>query len=257
MKERSLFACRPALTAILLFILGIFISLSFPISYSFPLILLLINLFALTVFYLKGNMRAAAYLAATMVIVLGWYLTKLQSGPFAANHIENLANQGGRVELVGKVVDEPDIRNDRTYLVIEADSLYRNRIWIPTFGRLRAKINDGGLRYQHADIVKLNGFLYQPEGPRNPGSFDYKAYLRNKEIFAAISVAGPDQVTIIKEGSSFLSSVISPLRTWLVTRTREYLSPLSSALLSGFILGEQRDIPEEYQDLFRNTGTLH
>jgi ComEC/Rec2-related protein len=257
MIERSLFARRPALTAILLFILGIFISLIFQFPYAVPLILLISALFALTIAYLKGKMQVASYLAAVLIILLGWYLAKLQSGPFPANHIENLASSGGRVELVGKVVDEPDIRSDRTYLVIEPDSLYRNRVWIPTFGRLRAGVTDGGSRYQYADILRLSGFLYQPDGPRNPGAFDYKGYLRNKEIFAALSVSEPNQVVVLRQGSSFLTAVISPLRNWLVGRTRENLPALSAALLSGFILGEQRDIPDEYQDLFRNTGTLH
>jgi ComEC/Rec2-related protein len=257
MKASSLFAGRPGLLAILLFILGIFIALLFQISYSIPLIILIISFFLLTYAYLKGRMRLAAWMAAILMILLGWYLTRLSSGPFPANHIENLAAVGERVELVGKVVEEPDIRSDKTYLVIEADSLFQGRVWIPTFGRVRASIKDAGARYQHADELSLTGFIYQPQGPRNPGAFDYHNYLRNKEIFAAIAVSRPNQVTLLREGGSFLSSVVSPLRNWLVTKTREYLSPLPAALLSGFILGEQRDIPSEYQDLFRNTGTLH
>jgi ComEC/Rec2-related protein len=257
MREHSLFFGRPGLAAILLFIPGIFIALLLQLPYSIPLIFIIITFFALTYSYLKGWMRTSAWLTTILIVLLGWYLTMLSVGPFAPNHIENLARNAGRVELVGKIVEEPDIRSDKTYLVVEADSLLKGRIWIPTFGRLRAGIKDGGSRYEHADIIKLNGYIYIPEGPRNPGAFDYRAYLRNKDISAAISVSGPSQVIVLEKGRSFLSTAITPLRTWLVTKTREYLSPLSAALLSGFILGEQRDIPDEYQGLFRNTGTLH
>jgi competence protein ComEC len=257
MTGRSLLSGRPILKALILFILGVFLALIFQFPYSIPLILLIISFFALTFTYLKGKMQASAWLTALLLVLLGGYLTRVASGPFPPNHIENLAAPGGHVTLVGRVVDEPDIRAEKTYLVIEADSLYRNRIWIPTFGKLRAGIKDGGSRYQHADVVILDGYLYRPEGARNPGGFDYGAYLRNKEIFATISVSGPDKVVILKKGNSFLAFVISPLRSWLIDKTRENLTPLSAALLSGFILGEQRDIPKEYQDLFRNTGTLH
>jgi competence protein ComEC len=257
MREHSLFFGRPGLVAILLFILGIFIALLLQLPYSIPLIFIIITFFVLTYSYLKGWMPTSAWLTTILIVLLGWYLTRLSVGPFAPNHIENLARNGGRVELVGKIVEEPDIRSDKTYLVVEADSLLKGRVWIPTFGRLRAGIKDGGSRYEHADIIKLNGYIYIPEGPRNPGAFDYRAYLRNKDISAAISVSEPNQVIVLEKGRSFLSTVITPLRTWLVSKTREYLTPLSAALLSGFILGEQRDIPDEYQDLFRNTGTLH
>ncbi len=257
MRGESLLSARPALSALLLYILGIFTALFLPISYSIPLILLVTSLFILTLFYLKGQMRAAAWTTAFLVVLLGWFLTGLASGPFPLNHIENLAANAGQVELVGSVVDEPDIRSDKTYLVIEADSIFRNRFWIPTFGKIRAGVKNGGSRYQYSDIVLLKGYLSRPEGSRNPQGFDYGAYLRNKKIFAIISVTGPGNVAIIKEGNSFLSSVVTPLRTWLVSKTRDYLPPISAALLSGFILGEQRDIPKEYQDLFRETGTLH
>ncbi len=257
MREHSLFTGRPGLVAILLFILGIFVALFIQFPYSIPLTFLIITFFALTYTYLKGWMRTSAWITAILIIITGWYLTRLSSGPFAPNHIENLAKNGGRVELVGRIIEEPDIRRDKTYLVVEADSIFMGRVWIPTFGRVRAGIKDGGSHYEHSDIINLNGYIYQPEGPRNPGGFDYRAYLRNKDISAAISVSGPNQVIILEKGRSFLSAVISPLRTWLVSKTREYLSPLSAALLSGFILGEQRDIPDECQELFRNTGTLH
>jgi ComEC/Rec2-related protein len=124
-------------------------------------------------------------------------------------------------------------------------------------GRVRAKVDNGGSRYNHADIVKITGYMYEPKGPRNPGGFDYGAYLRAKGIFGAISINGPHNVTILEKGQSFLSSVITPLRNYLVSKAKEHLSPIPAAILSGFILGERRDIPEEYQTLFRNTGTLH
>jgi ComEC/Rec2-related protein len=257
MTGRSLFSRRPILRALLLFILGIFLALIFQIPYSIPLIILVATFFALTIAHYNDKTKASSWLTAFLLVVLGWYLTRVASGPFPPNHIESLAAVGGHVTLVGRVVDEPDIRAEKTYLVIEADSLYRNRVWIPTFGRLRAGIKDGGSRYQHADVVILDGYLYRPAGARNPQGFDYGAYLRNKEIFATIPVSGPDKAIILRKGNSFLSSVVSPLRSWLIAKTRENLPPLSAAILSGFILGEQRDIPKEYQDLFRNTGTLH
>jgi ComEC/Rec2-related protein len=119
------------------------------------------------------------------------------------------------------------------------------------------KVLNGGTGFDHSDYVAARGFLYIPEGPRNPGGFDYAGYLRNKNIFAAMSVSGPHNVIIIKEGSSFLSAVVKPVRNYMIGAARENLAPVSAAILSGFILGERRDIPEEYQTMFRDTGTLH
>ena len=256
-EQVSLFSKRPALMAVLLFICGIFIALYADLPYLIPLFLAIGALFAIAYCYLKGKFKAAGWFTAALIILLGWYLTELSSGSFPPNHIENFTSIDGRVELIGCVVEEPDIREGKTYLVIEPDSILINRHWIPTLGKTRVSIKGGGNLYDHADYLKFSGYLYMPEGARNPGGFDYQAYLRSKEIFACMSVNNSENVTIIQKGKSFLSSVITPLRNWLVSKTKENLSPVTAAILSGFILGEQRDIPSEYQELFRDTGTLH
>jgi len=72
-----------------------------------------------------------------------------------------------------------------------------------------------------------------------------------------MSVSDPGNIEIIEKGNSLLGAVITPLRSYLISVSQKHLSPVSAAILSGFILGERRDIPDEYQSMFRNTGTLH
>ena len=256
-ENRSIFSRRPALVALLLYMAGIFISLGLRVHYLVPLSLAVASLIAVIYIYLRDFRKWLAWSAAVLLVFLGWSNTNLSTGSFPPNHIKNLAVLGGKVELAGRIAEEPDIRKDRTYIVIETDSALIARYWIPSMGRVRAKVNNGGSRYNHADIVNATGYLYEPKGPRNPGGFDYGSYLRAKGIFAAMSVSAPHNVTLIKKGQSFLSTVVTPLRNYLISKTNEYLSPVPAAILSGFILGERRDIPEKYQTLFRNTGTLH
>jgi len=256
-NNRSIFKNRPLATALAFYMAGVIFSTILKSYYLYPLVLLLTASAAALYFYLKGNLRLAGIVLAISIFLLGWFRAVLFEGPFPSNHIANLAEIGGRATLFGKVVEEPDIREDRTYLVAEIDSLSIKKYTIPSFGRVRIKVLNGGARFDHADYIEARGILYSPEGPRNPGSFNYALYLRNKNIFAAMSVSGPNNVTIIRRGTSFLSSVVKPVRDYMIGTAREYLTPVSAAILSGFILGERRDIPDEYQTMFRDTGTLH
>jgi ComEC/Rec2-related protein len=256
-ERKSIFSRRPALLALLFYLAGILVSTYIRTGYLIPLCLVLASLVTVIYFYSREAGRQSAWAAAVLLLFMGWLNASLSIHDFPPNHIAHLAGIGGRVELIGRVVEEPDIRKDRTYLVVEVDSVLLRRTWIPSGGKIRARINNGGSRYDHADVLELTGYLYRPGGSRNPGGFDYGAYLRTKGVFAAMSVSGPRQVVILEEGSSFLAAVIRPLRNYLIARSNEYLTPVSAAILSGFILGERRDIPEEYQTLFRDTGTLH
>lgn len=256
-KNRSIFSGRPALAALAPYIFGIIFSTIAVISYLIPLSLTIIALIITIYYYSVGKLKISGRWTLILIFCLGWFGAGLRSNPTEPNHIGNLAASGGKVELFGKVVDEPDIREDKTYLVIDTDSVKTGRYMIPSFGRIRARVNDGGSCYNHADYLMISGYLYKPGGPRNPLGFDYGAYLRTKNIHAGLSVKSPMNVSILKKGNTFLGSVISPLRQYLLAVTRKHLSPVSSAILSGFILGERRDIPEEYQTMFKNTGTLH
>jgi len=256
-ENRSIFKNRPLVKALTFFVAGILFSTIFELNYLYSLIPFIISLFVALYFYLKSDLKIAGITICFTLFLLGWFRTDLYEGPFPPNHIENIAGMAGKIRLYGKIVEEPDIREDRTYLVIEADSVSIRKYTIPSFGRLRAKVLNGGTRFDHSDYVAVDGYLYKPAGPRNPGGFDYAGYLHTKNIFAGISVSGAHNVSIIKKGSSFLSSVVKPARNYMINAARENLTPVSAAILSGFILGERRDIPEEYQTMFRDTGTLH
>lgn len=256
-KRGSIFSGRPALLALALYVAGVLTTALYDPSYIFPAALSVASLLCTTYFYSKGNLKASGPFALALVFFLGWYNTSLSSGSFPPNHIRNLARIGGRVELVGNVFDEPDIRKDRTYLAVDVDSVKIAERWIRSEGKARLRVNGGGSRYNHADRIIASGYLFEPGRPRNPRGFDYQAYLETRNIQAVMAVKSPGDVRIIERGSSFLSSVVSPVRIYLVDKSKAYLDPLSASILSGFILGERRDIPEEYQTMFRNTGTLH
>jgi competence protein ComEC len=252
----SLFSKRPALIALILYISGIFISSFISVSYIFPLILVLTFLISLAFAYANKMLKSASILLGALLIALGWYLTQLNSGPYPANHISNLVDSENRVELVGHVVDEPDYRIEKTYIVIECDSVKIIDIWIPSFGKVRASIR-GKFPCVHSDCLRLTGYLSKPAGARNPGGFDYRAYLKSKGIFATLSAGDAHNSVILDKGHSLLSSLISPLRSNFLNCFDNSLSPQSAALLSGFLLGERAAISPETEDLFRKTGTLH
>jgi competence protein ComEC len=256
-RERSLLSGRPALVALVSYIPGVLLALLTDIDYLVPFALSITFLLITFYYYTKGGWKSAGWSAVALMLCVGWFNSALDRGPFPPNHISRVAEIGGRVKIAGIISEEPDIRSDRTYLVINIDSVRTGGRWIPSLGRARVKVGEGGSLYNHADRILARGYLYKPRGAANPRGFDYGAYLRARNIHAAVSVRNRRDVEIVEKGHSFLGDVVSPLRTYLLGKTKQHLSPVSAAILSGFILGERRDIPEEYRTMFRNTGTLH
>ena len=110
--------------------------------------------------------------------------------------------------------------------------------------------------------ITLTGVLQQPQGRRNPGGFDYRAYLARQGIVGIIDAKG---LLRIGEQGGFL-----PLRWIEALRIHTervidhiYTTPgtvepsLHAQLLKGILLGKRSDLPTETLDIFRNSGTFH
>ncbi len=110
--------------------------------------------------------------------------------------------------------------------------------------------------------VTLTGVLEQAQDKRNPGGFDYRAYLTRQGVDGIIDAKGFLQ---IGEQRGFL-----PLR-WIEAlriRTEQMIDliytgtsttepSLHAQLLKGILLGKRSDLPTETLDIFRNSGTFH
>ena len=111
--------------------------------------------------------------------------------------------------------------------------------------------------------LTLTGVLRQPDTQRNPGGFDYRAYLARQNVSGIIYHQG---LLDIGEQSGF-----PPLR-WieaLRVRTEQIIdnaysgletlptNALHAKLLKAILLGKRSDVPSETLDTFRNSGTFH
>ena len=114
--------------------------------------------------------------------------------------------------------------------------------------------------------LTLTGVLRQPQAKRNPGGFNYRAYLARQDVVGIIDAKG---LLRIGEQRGFpplrwiealrirTERVIDVIYTWTETGTPFPEPSLHAQLLKGILLGKRSDVPTETLDLFRNSGTFH
>lgn len=115
----------------------------------------------------------------------------------------------------------------------------------------------GLVSLRYGNRLTLSGTLRQPQPQRNPGGFDYRAYLSRKAVFGIIYHQG---LLEIGEQVGF-----PPLR-WIETlrlRTEEVIDEaygidsLDALLIKGIMLGKRSDLPTDTVETFRNSGNFH
>lgn len=166
-----------------------------------------------------------------------------------------VSGYGTEVTLFGNIVEEPYIKNGNWVCVIETDSLNGKRCKGKVITRWPIAENITpvyGLR------LYLSGRLMRPMEARNPGSFDYRAFLSGQGISATMRVKDATYITVIdnKGGVIVMRKLIIPIREYIRQIVGKYIGE-KGYLVLGILLGERRDMPEIVREDFRNAGLTH
>lgn len=217
----------------------------------------------------------------------------------ADDHILRLINEKeDRIALIGTVVTPVetktyhgkkktltsfvlDVKKIRRYM---RDTQYQRR-WIRSRGKVHVSAfnlysvhntesearNNLQPILQYGDTIRLWGTLTKPNRVRNPGEFDYRAYLEKQGIYVLMYVYGAKSVRNFThmnkssyydrdEGislySRFLRSVFS-LRDGINTTIDAHIDYPYNTILTALLTGSRRSIPPEVRNTFQKTGTVH
>lgn len=180
---------------------------------------------------------------------------------FAALHSYRVTHQPalpaglfGIHTISGRVTSQPELASGggTSLYILELDGTAAGaRIHVRQQGR--ANIGYG-------DRVRVTGSIRQPDPPRNPGGFDFDAYLERNRLAGRIFVHSPGDVELITPGSRWASlRLATRCRQWMAETVTRGIddSPDVTALLRAMILGDRDGAPPEFQEIFRNSGTMH
>src|SRR4029078_13569249 len=96
--------------------------------------------------------------------------------------------------------------------------------------------------------------------PRNPGEFDMRAYLARHDIRRMLFVRYPEDGTLLRHGGGNpVLRAAQASRTWMQKALCRGLNdaPAAKSFISGIVLGVRHETPEDIEEPFQQTGTIH
>ncbi|MCL2166013.1 MAG: ComEC/Rec2 family competence protein [Clostridiales bacterium] len=103
--------------------------------------------------------------------------------------------------------------------------------------------------------VRFVAAMKAEEAPRNPGEFDYAAYLRTKGVYCQGEAQGRD-ITLTGEASAY-RRFLADLRSNLDRQLEAYLSLKAGAIIRGCLLGDSSYMEREDREIYRQAGISH
>ena len=191
------------------------------------------------------------------ILVTGYGLTVYLSERFDKKHFSTQKSDA----FIIQIRNEPKLSNGILRFEAEVIRSCLNKKIDIMIGKLliAAKIDSvSQLSLNYGDILLIPAIYDEVDPPYNPGEFDYKSYLENKQIYHQAFV-NQDQLVLLKQNSGNRIMLFAlNLRKQLVEKFYTYLPDRdAAALASTLILGYRADLSKEIVDAYSKTGTMH
>ncbi|MHB8193925.1 MAG: ComEC/Rec2 family competence protein [Bellilinea sp.] len=193
-------------------------------------------------------LSAGVILAAVFLGALRWQSAKpvWGSGDLA------YYNGSGEIALSGWIESYPDRRENAVLLRVQAETLQTDgQDPLKVDGKALVRL-PAGSSWHYGDRVEISG---KPFDPPQAGDFSYRDYLARQGVHTYL-INPAIQKTASGAGSPLMAGIYRLRETAYETLNRIFPQP-EAALLSGVLLGLERDLPESTVAAFQDTGTAH
>lgn len=214
-------------------------------------------LFWLGILVLGVMLTAGFWVRYKKIVIVGFCLMILAAGAwrFAGsaekeNSIKQF-NEKGRIILLAKIVEEPDVRSDNTKYKMAIVKYQLNRQWFLSAGYVLL-VAEKYPEYRYGDELEIIGQLKTPSSSED---FDYQKYLSKDDIYSIIYY--PEIKLIASDQGNWLMGKLLAVKKRFKDSLNQILVEPQAAFLAGLLLGEKRGLSPDLMAAFSRTGTTH
>ncbi|TWR31010.1 ComEC/Rec2 family competence protein [Mucilaginibacter pallidiroseus] len=161
--------------------------------------------------------------------------------------------------ILGYINSEPQTKNDITRFTLNVTGTKKGNRLSEANGNLLVSIKDAkahNLTYGQQLVFAAN--YSTPAPPYNPGEFNYKRYLANKNIYCQIFLY-PGQYALLNQtkGNKLVAAALN-MRQVLIKKLQANIRDTNAvAVASTLILGYKADLSDDILQAYSKTGTIH
>ncbi|MEN8188888.1 MAG: DNA internalization-related competence protein ComEC/Rec2 [Thermodesulfobacteriota bacterium] len=247
---------------------GIWLSRPLPTSPSLSLLLLLsASILTILAIVFNGSGRTNSRILLVLLIAVAAGLIHGQRSslkPADPNHISHLINLQQEVVLIGELCEMVTFNGDQSTLVIDSQLLRirGEQDFRSTSGKVQLKLKGKPTTaVRPGSRLTIRCRLRPPSGFRNPGSFDYPAFLKEKSIHVVGRIRSPLHIYQLSSETGYgppsLITFAEKSRQHIGNFIDQNLPPQQSGLYRAVLLGDRSAIPDNVLENFKKIGCMH
>ncbi len=222
------------------FIGGIFLNSFFRISQISILALLILAIFLVAVLWKFKKIVIAGL--CLLIFIVGIWRHQEAELRITNNDLRQYNDKEEDITLIGRISQEADVRETKTMLEVKVEDL-EGKVLITT---------NKYPEYQYGDRLEIKGKLKTPPVFED---FNYKDYLVKDGIYSVIYY--PEIELIERNQGNFFYTQVLNLKNKLREVIDQNLSPPQSSILGALILGDKKQISQEWKEKLNYAGVRH
>ncbi|QOX63136.1 DNA internalization-related competence protein ComEC/Rec2 [Anoxybacterium hadale] len=168
---------------------------------------------------------------------------------FAENDRDPLeALEGKKYQVQGRVITV-QVKDENSCQVLITAEPYGKRL-IQIRGGMASPVELIG------KWMVVRGTITIPAERRNPNLFDYRLYLKTRNVRVIIQ-ANSNQITFDESRLALLPSAVARLKYGFTDRLKDHMSPETYGVTVGMLFGDRSYIGEDIYDAFQKNGIAH
>jgi len=209
---------------------------------------LILGLILISVFWRYKKLAVTGF--CFVFLVLGMWRYEIRELKIENNDLLEYNDRKENIVLVGQVISEPDVRQSSVKLAIGQIEIVEDSPK-QVEGRILVTVNKYP-EYRYGDKLKISGKLLTPQEFEE---FNYKNYLAKDGVFAVMYYP---KAELAEQGlGSLFYTKILETKERLREGLSRNLSPPQSSVLGAIILGDKRQISEDFAKKLNYAGLRH
>ena len=130
--------------------------------------------------------------------------------------------------------------------------------WRGASGRTTIQVYGPPPEVRAGDRVRCFAHLSAPQGPQNPGAFDYAAQLRANGVYSRLAAKVPQCISVVRPGGWLsVAGLLDQVRAQGNRLLETYLDPRCAEMAEAVLLGQREEVDSGRTENFMATGTIH
>lgn len=251
----------PLIRLLIPFIIGIFFEMifDFELKFFFPSLFVLSTLL---VFFIFSEKISESYnlrwifggTLSILFLFLGIYITDLHKVSLPDVKL------GETVTFTGRIIENPTEKQKSVKTIIEFISVADSSDWVDISGKSLVYFakDSLSLNLSYGDEIVFNTTINEVENLGNPYEFDFKKYLKNRDISTQIYVASGKWEKLRNTKKGFLKYYAQSVNKYLLSIYKKYdFDDKELAVLAALTIGYTADLDDETKQAFSTTGAMH